>query len=134
MHSHDTCKAVSVRGVNLSIKGNQILKDLNCELVPRMYLLQGPSGTGKSTLFNVINGIHALELGEVNFGVEFDEDIIRQRSLVTVVNQNKVPIAHLSLQDHILYGLSMDKDKYADVLRICVIDFENDCAETLSGG
>ena len=42
-----------------------------------MYLLQGPSGTGKSTLFNVINGIHSLERGKVNFGTGFDENIIK---------------------------------------------------------
>ena len=51
-----------------------------------------------------------------------------------MVNQSEAPIAHLSLQDHILYGLPLDEDRYADVIRICVIDFESDSAETLSGG
>lgn len=60
---------LSVRGVGLSYSGRSVLNDISFDLEPREHaLLLGPSGSGKSSLLNIICGLQTPDGGEVLLG------------------------------------------------------------------
>lgn len=60
---------LSVRDVGLSYSGQPVLNDVTFTLEPRgRALLLGPSGSGKSSLLNIICGLQTPDTGEVTLG------------------------------------------------------------------
>ena len=60
---------LSVSGVGLSYDGRPVLNDVSFTLEEReRTLLLGPSGSGKSSLLNIICGLQSPDAGEVTLG------------------------------------------------------------------
>lgn len=73
---------LSARGLNLSYNGQSVLSDVTFALNPReRALLLGPSGSGKSSLLNIICGLQTPDSGEVTLGGHTIADSLRKRHM-----------------------------------------------------
>ena len=57
---------VQVRGLRKSFNGHEVLKGLNFEVKPgEIFVLMGPSGSGKSVLLKHVIGLEEPDAGEI---------------------------------------------------------------------
>lgn len=107
-------RGLEVRGLEVSIKGQGILKDINLDIPKnRITCIIGPSGCGKSTLLRTFNRmIDSVEDVEVRGSVRLgDKDIIRSggadliemRRRIGLVPQRPCPLP-MSIFDNVAYG------------------------------
>ncbi|MCD6324111.1 MAG: phosphate ABC transporter ATP-binding protein [Desulfurococcales archaeon] len=104
--------AVEIKGLNVRIKGREVLKSINLE-VPEgvIYTVMGPSGSGKTTLLRVINRlIDLVPQAEVEGEVSvFGEDVLKAdpyllRRSIGMVFQTPNPFPHLTIYDNVALG------------------------------
>lgn len=110
----DPSTQLEVRGLNLSIGGQQILHDINVRIPKnKITCIIGPSGCGKSTLLKSLNrltdSVEGLSLeGSIMLG---DKDIVRSgaseitdlRRRIGLVPQRPCPLP-MSIFDNVAYG------------------------------
>jgi NitT/TauT family transport system ATP-binding protein len=93
-------KVLEARGVNLSLGGTPILRDLDLEVrdvvrpgtcTGQVVALLGPSGVGKTTLFRVLAGLQQPDSGTVLIG---SPGVPVERGMVGVVAQSYPLFAH----------------------------------------
>ncbi len=109
---------IEVKNLNVHIKGNHILKNVNVELPEKQITcIIGPSGCGKSTLLRTLN-----RLIDTTEGVKLDgqvlvdgQDILASESDVTelrrkigLVSQRPCPLP-MSIFDNVAYGCRINK-------------------------
>ena len=105
---------IEVRGLNLSIGGQEILKDINVEIPKnKITCIIGPSGCGKSTLLKSLNRLtDSVEGVHMNGQILFDgKDIVQSRGAelielrrrVGLVPQKPCPLP-MSIYGNIAYG------------------------------
>ncbi|WP_010269210.1 ABC transporter ATP-binding protein [Paenibacillus senegalensis] len=78
----------------------------------------GPSGTGKTTLFSLIERFYVPQSGEIRYGNTLIADIPLEkwRSKIAYVSQES-PVMAGTIKDNLLYGLgSVDESKIDDAL------------------
>jgi len=101
---------LSVEGVGLSYAGRSVLKDVSFELHSQeSALLLGPSGSGKSSLLNVICGLRTPDSGTVTLGEGHlasstgskGSDEVRRRSM-GIIFQTLRLVSALNLQSNLL--------------------------------
>ncbi|MDD6185231.1 MAG: phosphate ABC transporter ATP-binding protein [Bacteroidales bacterium] len=109
---------IEVKNLNVHIKGNHILKNVNVELPEKQITcIIGPSGCGKSTMLRTLN-----RLIDTTEGVKLDgqvlvdgQDILASESDVTelrrkigLVSQRPCPLP-MSIFDNVAYGCRINK-------------------------
>lgn len=109
---------IEVKNLNVHIKGNHILKNVNVELPEKQITcIIGPSGCGKSTLLRTLN-----RLIDTTEGVKLDgqvlvdgQDILASEADVTelrrkigLVSQRPCPLP-MSIFDNVAYGCRINK-------------------------
>ena len=73
---------LEVSSLGLSYDGTPILRDVSFTLAPgEQALLLGPSGSGKSSLLNIICGLQTPDSGSVTLGGEAVSDGVRKRHM-----------------------------------------------------
>ena len=66
-------RAIKINNVSHSFKENVVLRGINLEIKKgEIFGLLGPSGAGKTTLFNCLNSDIKMDAGR-NFGILFRE-------------------------------------------------------------
>ena len=77
-------KAVSVRNINKSIKGKEILHDISFDIYEGEIVgLVGPNGAGKSTLLKIMTGLYSYEKGEVSYyNYDLKKDFEKAMSII----------------------------------------------------
>ena len=90
--------------------GQLILRDINFELeAGKFYTLLGASGSGKSTILNIIAGLTDATTGDIYLDNERINDIpINQRDVHTVF-QNYALLPHKNVFDNIAFPLKIRK-------------------------
>ncbi len=86
-------RGIVMRGVTLSFGANRVLDDANCVIAAgKVTAITGRSGAGKTTLVDLILGLHHPDAGEILIdGVNLNEiDIARWRSMVGYVPQELI--------------------------------------------
>jgi ABC-type multidrug transport system fused ATPase/permease subunit len=111
---------LELRGVGFEIDGSEILRDVDLVLEHgRSYLLQGPSGGGKTTLLLLLGGMHLASSGEVTvnglpFGRYRRSDWLRK---VAIVLQDPA-LMNLTVRENLtLYADHIDDKQIARVLQ-----------------
>lgn len=110
----DAHSQLEVRGLNLSIDGQAILKDVNLQIPKnKVTCIIGPSGCGKSTLlktFNrLIDSVEGVKIdGRITLGdcdiIESDgAELIELRRRIGLVPQRPCPLP-MSIFDNVAYG------------------------------
>ncbi|GHU41341.1 spermidine/putrescine import ATP-binding protein PotA [Bacilli bacterium] len=123
--------------------GQIILKDINFELeAGKFYTLLGASGSGKSTILNIIAGLTDATTGDIYLDTERINDVpINQRDVHTVF-QNYALLPHKNVFDNIAFPLKIRKVDKAQIEKrvlealkmVRLIGFENRRIQKLSGG
>ncbi len=123
--------------------GQLILRDINFELeAGKFYTLLGASGSGKSTILNIIAGLTDATTGDIYLDNERINDVpIKQRDVHTVF-QSYVLLPHKNVFDNIAFPLKIRKVDKAQIEKrvlealkmVRLTGFENRRIQKLSGG
>lgn len=120
-----------------------ILKNINFELESgKFYTLLGASGSGKSTILNIIAGLTHASSGDIYLDGERINDVPINKRDVHTVFQNYALLPHKNVFDNIAFPLKIrgidkhDIDKRVmEVLKMVrLTGFENRRIQKLSGG
>ena len=109
---------IEVKNLNVHIKGNHILKNVNVELPEKQITcIIGPSGCGKSTLLRTLNRLidttEGVKLdGQVLVGgqdiLANEADVTELRRKIGLVSQRPCPLP-MSIFDNVAYGCRINK-------------------------
>lgn len=137
---------VQYKNVCKSYGEKSILKDFNLDIQRGEFLVVvGTSGSGKTTMMKMINGLVKPDSGEVLINGENieDKDIISLRRHIGYAIQGNALFPHMSVKDNIAYTLNLQKeskdviDRVVDEkLRLVGLpaDMKNRYPSELSGG
>lgn len=123
--------------------GELILKDINFELESgKFYTLLGASGSGKSTILNIIAGLTDATSGDIYLDGERINDVPINKRDVHTVFQNYALLPHKNVFDNIAFPLKIRKiDKHQIEKRVMealklvrLTGFEHRRIQKLSGG
>ena len=101
-----------------------ILNDLNlCIKENSHILLDGPSGTGKSTICKILYGEYKQNKGEIFIGEKnlLDIDLYSIRENILYVSQNE-NLFFGTIKENILVGRNISEDNFAKICQICEIE------------
>lgn len=96
--------------------GTQVLKDINFELeAGKFYTLLGASGSGKSTILNIIAGLLEASSGDIYLDGKRINDIPINKRDVHTVFQNYALFPHMSVFDNVAFPLKLKKFAKGDI-------------------
>lgn len=96
--------------------GTQVLKDINFELkAGKFYTLLGASGSGKSTILNIIAGLLEASSGDIYLDGKRINDIPINKRDVHTVFQNYALFPHMSVFDNVAFPLKLKKVAKGDI-------------------
>jgi len=100
---------LKVTDVTLSFDGQKIIEDISLELHEgELVSLLGTSGGGKTTLFNVISGLHMPEQGKV----EIDgKDVTGKSGNVSYMLQKDMLLPYKTIEDNVALPLIIKGEK-----------------------
>lgn len=123
--------------------GDFKLKDINLDVGEGEYfVLLGPSGSGKSILFEIIAGLIKQDSGNIYFnGTEISTEL-PQRRKIGLIFQDGAVFPHLSVRENIAFPLKIKKMNKLDIKRevirlaeeVRISDLLERMPSTLSGG
>ena len=123
--------------------GTAVLKDINFELEEgKFYTLLGASGSGKSTILNIIAGLLQPTTGDVFLDEERINDIPINKRDVHTVFQNYALFPHMNVFENVAFPLKLKKVDKKEIERrveealkmVRLAGFENRQIQKLSGG
>lgn len=123
--------------------GELILKNINFELESgKFYTLLGASGSGKSTILNIIAGLTDASSGDIYLDEERINDVPINKRDVHTVFQNYALLPHKNVFDNIAFPLKIRRiDKHEIEKRVMEVlkmvrltGFEHRRIQKLSGG
>lgn len=90
--------------------GTVVLKDINFELEEgKFYTLLGASGSGKSTILNIIAGLLDATTGDVYLDGQRINDIPISKRDVHTVFQNYALFPHMNVFENVAFPLKLKK-------------------------
>lgn len=111
---------ISFKNVKKSYGDNEILSDFNLDIYKGEFItVIGTSGSGKTTVLKLINGLLKPDNGEVRINGEniSSRDIIDMRRNIGYVIQGIGLFPHMNIEKNISYVLNLKKDKCKDNLK-----------------
>jgi phosphate transport system ATP-binding protein len=116
---------ISIQNLNLSIKENKILKNINVDIPKnKITVILGPSGCGKTTLLKTLNRLTDLYPDVKVDGKIFidnedilhtDKDITEIRKKMGLLAQRPYPLP-MSIFNNIAFGLKLNRNIKKDLL------------------
>jgi phospholipid/cholesterol/gamma-HCH transport system ATP-binding protein len=105
--------AVEVRGLRKSFHGVEVLKGVNCTIGPGgIFVIMGPSGSGKSVLLKHIIGLLKPDSGEILIqGRSIDSPDIRDKVRMAMVFQSAALLTSLTVAENV--GLYLSEHRLA---------------------
>ena len=123
--------------------GTVVLKDINFELEEgKFYTLLGASGSGKSTILNIIAGLLDASSGDVYLDGERINDVPTNKRDVHTVFQSYALFPHMTVFENVAFPLRLKKLDQAEIERrvsevlkmVQLAGFEKRSIQKLSGG
>ena len=123
--------------------GTQVLKDINFELEEgKFYTLLGASGSGKSTILNIIAGLLDATSGDVLLDGKRINDIPINKRDVHTVFQSYALFPHMTVFDNVAFALKLKKvpkkeieERVKEALKMVQLDgYQKRSIQKLSGG
>lgn len=139
---------LEIKDLNKQYDGNTVLNNINLNIHKgEVVVVLGPSGCGKSTLLRCLNGLEAIQGGDIQFSgksitgenVKWQE--VRQK--IGMVFQNYDLFPHMTVIENILLGpLKVQKRAQAEAVvqaeqlleRVGLLDRKDAFPRQLSGG
>ena len=104
-----------------SYNGKEIISDFNLTIESGTFLtIIGTSGSGKTTVLKMINGLVLPDEGEIHINGKniLAEDLIALRRNIGYVIQGNILFPHLTVAENIAYVLHLKKYSPTDIERI----------------
>ena len=123
--------------------GTVVLKDINFELEEgKFYTLLGASGSGKSTILNIIAGLLDATTGDIYLDGERINDVPTNKRDVHTVFQSYALFPHMTVFENVAFPLRLKKVDKAEIQRrvsevlkmVQLAGFEKRSIQKLSGG
>lgn len=123
--------------------GTQVLKDINFELEEgKFYTLLGASGSGKSTILNMIAGLLEPSSGDIFLDGQRLNDVPMNQRDVHTVFQSYALFPHMNVFDNVAFPLKVRKvdkkeiaERVTQVLKMVQLSgYEKRSIQKLSGG
>ena len=117
---------IEFKNISKSYGNQEVIKDFNLTIECGTFLtIIGSSGSGKTTILKMINGLIKADKGEVlinNKNIQ-DEDLIELRRKIGYVIQGNILFPHLTVFENIAYVLNLKKydKKEIDILSVFII-------------
>jgi phospholipid/cholesterol/gamma-HCH transport system ATP-binding protein len=106
--AHHSGVSVSVSGLRKSFRGQEVLKGLDFEVQPgEIFVIMGPSGSGKSVLLKHLIGLEAPDSGQILInGESIDAPETMDKHRMALVFQSAALLNSLSVGDNVGLYLS----------------------------
>ena len=102
---------LSVRGLNKSFDGRQILGDLSFDLMEGEFLsILGPSGCGKTTLLRILIGLETADSGEILKNGADISNLPSDKRGMGIVFQNYALFPNMTVLQNVEYALTLRKE------------------------
>ena len=104
-----------------SYNGKEIISDFNLTIESGTFLtIIGTSGSGKTTVLKMINGLVLPDKGEIHINSKniLAENLIALRRNIGYVIQGNILFPHLTIAENIAYVLHLKKYSKTDIARI----------------
>ncbi|HGD6541590.1 TPA: ABC transporter ATP-binding protein [Streptococcus agalactiae] len=120
-----------------------VLKDINFELEEgKFYTLLGASGSGKSTILNIISGLLEASTGDIYLDGKRINDVPTNKRDVHTVFQNYALFPHMTVFENVAFPLKLKKmdkkeiqKRVQETLKMVRLEgFEKRAIQKLSGG
>ena len=112
---------ITFSDIHKNYNGKEIIADLNLTIESSTFLtIIGTSGSGKTTMLKMINGLVLPDKGEIRIDGKniADENLIALRRNIGYVIQGNILFPHLSVAENIAYVLVLKNYPKSDISRI----------------
>lgn len=112
---------VEVRGLNKSFNGDSVLRDINLDVAPgEVFVIMGPSGSGKSVLLKHIIGLERPDSGEILIaGESIEAPGVMARHRMAMVFQSGALLNSLTVGENV--GLYLSEHRLKSETEIATI-------------
>ena len=116
---------LSVRHLNKSFDGKQVLKDLSFDLMEGEFLsILGPSGCGKTTLLRILIGLEQADSGEIRKGGKEISGLTSYERGMGIVFQNYALFPNMTVLQNVQYALTLRRETKKDAKKIALRTLE----------
>ncbi len=135
--------SLSIRGLNVSLSKNHILKDINLDIKSGEFVsILGNSGCGKTTFIKSIAGLVDISSGSISIDEEDITGLSPEKRKTVIVFQDLRLFPHMNVEQNIAFSMKLQKtDKKYIEERVKVLlgqvrlsGFEKRKISQLSGG
>ena len=112
---------IEFKNISKSYGNQEVIKDFNLTIECGTFLtIIGSSGSGKTTILKMINGLIKADKGEVLINDKNiqDEDLIELRRKIGYVIQGNILFPHLTVFENIAYVLNLKKYDKKEIEKI----------------
>ena len=112
---------ITFSDIHKNYNGKEIIADFNLTIESGTFLtIIGTSGSGKTTILKMINGLVLPDKGEIYIDGKniLEEDLIALRRNIGYVIQGNILFPHLSVAENIAYVLVLKNYPKSDISRI----------------
>jgi len=101
---------IKISGLHKSFGTTNVLNDVNCSITKgELFFLLGASGSGKSTLLRIIAGLERQDSGSITINNVLMDTMPAEQRGIGFVFQNYALWPHITVRNHILFGLQIKK-------------------------
>ena len=108
--------SLSIRGLNVSLSKNHILKDINLDIKSGEFVsILGNSGCGKTTLIKSIAGLVDISSGSISIDENDISGLSPEKRKTVIVFQELRLFPHMNVEQNIAFSMKLQKTDKKDI-------------------